>query len=259
MKSTADALKSHLDGTIEWAYHVFARYESTPPLAVHCCPYCVKSDDQQLLFSRPLRDLMWAELEYYGFKAVHSWGSVDDFKHFLPRVLQLFALEAPCRYDRPTVSGKLRHARWTEWPEDEKRAVVTFFNAWWQWRLAMDPDNRIEISELVMILGTVFDDLLPFLRYWDSQLPQSLAAAQQLASFIENNTWSGDPYHLGCVWGSNEAHLRTIANWLFEPRKAEFVAAAYDDESRTSYGILNLDQLAAYHTMCANFVSRTNS
>lgn len=258
MAASADSLKRELDRVIERSYDLFAHYQSVPPLPVHCCPYCVKPDDQQLLFSRPLRELTWVELEYYGFKAVHSWGSVQDFKHFLPRIMQLFVLEAPCRYDRPIVSGKLQHAKWTEWPEDEKSAVVDFFNAWWQWRLALDPDNRLEISELVMILGAVFDDLLPLLTYWNSQIPESLAAARQLASFVEQNSWSGDPYDLGCVWGSNESHARTIVTWLYDPSKAEFLAAAYDDDSRSAYGMLNLDQLAAYHTMCVDFVTKSN-
>jgi len=246
-------LRANLDAAIERAYLVFARYESVPPLPVHCCQYCIKPEDQEILFCRPLRDLTWAELEYYGFKAVTSFGTIDDFRHFLPRILELFMMEAPCRYNEETASGKLQHARWTSWPSDEVKAVNGFFESWWKWRLETNFHERDNLEHLVSILGTVFDDLSPFLSYWDAQWPVSRPAAKHLAQFVDDTLIVFDPENLGCIWGKNENHLRTIKKWLFDPRKSEFLVAASKHESDKVFGVLDVHQLGEYSRMCAGY------
>jgi len=98
---------------------------------IDVCPHCELDAAERRLHVRPLRQLTWADLGTYSFKAITSFGDEGDFKHFLPRVLELYVLDhrgAP--YSLFMVCGKLDYAGWTAWPAGEVAAVRRFIDAW---------------------------------------------------------------------------------------------------------------------------------
>src|SRR4051794_20200880 len=76
--------------SIEALYSVFSAY----PLRPHVmgCPCCVSEKDNHDLHARPLREFTCEHLRRYAFKAMTTWGKVEDFKHFLPRIFELSSL-----------------------------------------------------------------------------------------------------------------------------------------------------------------------
>jgi hypothetical protein len=64
-------------------YKVFAIY----PIEDHidACSHCVSAEDQARIKSKPLQELTEDDLQKYAFKAISTWGNVDDFRAFLPR------------------------------------------------------------------------------------------------------------------------------------------------------------------------------
>lgn len=118
-------------------YDVFASY----PLRskIDGCPCCVKESMQLALHTRPLRDLRGDDLRRFAGKSMTTWGDRDDFRHFLPRLLELLASgELGC--DPQIVLGKLAHADWNTWPAPERAGVASFLMAWWRRVLETDPD-----------------------------------------------------------------------------------------------------------------------
>ncbi|RAQ98463.1 hypothetical protein [Thermogemmatispora tikiterensis] len=89
------------------------------------CPHCMVEEEIARLGRLPLRQLRGADLQHYAWKAMTTWGEVTDFKHFLPRWLELvlrgqddgFALELG------QLAHKLAYGQWRSWPRAEQEAV----------------------------------------------------------------------------------------------------------------------------------------
>jgi len=109
----------------------------------------------------PLRDLSTDQLRHYGFTAVFTWGSVEDFKHFLPRLLELTATEGFQAPDTESLYGRLAYAKFSTWPAAEQAAVRAFGMAHWRASLAHESaDDPDAVLTGLMLLG---EDLTPYL------------------------------------------------------------------------------------------------
>jgi len=94
------------------------------------CPHCKLDAAEASLHRRPLHELAWADLGVYPFKAMTTFGDESDFKHFLPRILELYVLDYEGAPDVFIIFGKLNYASWTSWPKSETRAIRQFVSAW---------------------------------------------------------------------------------------------------------------------------------
>jgi len=50
------------------------------------CPCCVSNEDKEKLHTKELRLLEESDISRYAFRALTTWGDIDDFKHYLPRI-----------------------------------------------------------------------------------------------------------------------------------------------------------------------------
>jgi hypothetical protein len=115
---------------VDGLYAAFAAY----PLrsVVGGCPCCTSPADNIDLHAAPLRELSTDRLRHYGFTAMFTWGDVEDFKHFLPRLLELTATEGFLGPDTESLYGRLAYAKFDTWPEAEQTAVRAFAMAHWR-------------------------------------------------------------------------------------------------------------------------------
>jgi hypothetical protein len=148
MESRFDRIE--LERAIDALYDVFGRY----PLKgqIDTCPHCQLEGAERLLHTRPLRELTWVELRPFASKALTTFGDENDFRHFLPRVLELYARDAlgapPHLF---MFCNKLDYAGWTAWPPDEVAAVRSFLDAWKRVltaRVHDSEDGALELEEL---------------------------------------------------------------------------------------------------------------
>jgi hypothetical protein len=110
-------------------YDVFEAYPLTA--RIDCCPHCELDAAERRLHVRPLREMTWADLGTFSFKVLTSFGDRDDLRHFLPRILELYARDhrgAP--YSLFMFFGKLDQAQWLTWPPGETTAIRRFVDAW---------------------------------------------------------------------------------------------------------------------------------
>ncbi|MEQ9501427.1 MAG: hypothetical protein RIT81_31445 [Deltaproteobacteria bacterium] len=122
-------LTSELRASIEGLYDAFATY----PLraTVPGCPHCELERAERALHARPLRELSWDDLGVFVFKAMTTFGEEEDFKHFLPRILELHARKPfAAKHDVDVVFGKLNYASSERWPDAERAAVRHFIDSW---------------------------------------------------------------------------------------------------------------------------------
>lgn len=167
-----------------------------------------------------LRALTSDDLCYYAFKAMITFGDADDFKHFLPRLLDLLAeslVGDPLGLNVEILGVKLHYAGFSSWPAPEREAVLGFTHAWWRTLLATFPTRYSAETELCTIAQFVGDPA-PYLEIWRQTLiAPALGHLTEMAFSPLRSAW----------WDSRPAQLRRIEDWLGEADTwAQLVLAA---------------------------------
>ncbi|KAB8185816.1 hypothetical protein [Microbispora catharanthi] len=148
---------SDLDRALEALYAAFSRYPL--PAKTDVCDHCVSDERVRAARAAPLRMLTASALEPYAWNALYTWGDVEEFKHYLPRLLELLILE---ELDGLHSRSLMLHVgvRWQSWRKIEREAVIGTVGAWWRHTLAPgqldqgngtrgDPGARILLRELI--------------------------------------------------------------------------------------------------------------
>ncbi|GAA1414076.1 hypothetical protein GCM10009662_59720 [Catellatospora coxensis] len=184
---------------------MFARY----PLAPGVEQRLRRPDTEPGLARTPLRELTAHQLDAHLFA---GWRDEDDFSHFLPRVLELFATGE--HRDGALLRKNLSEAHRPDRPADERAALHRYHLALWrQIRSAADPAFT---AEDVLGACSLHDhDVLPYLADWAAD--PSPAAALLLARFIGGGRMPS--------WGG-ERYLGDIADWLGSAAPAAALTAA---------------------------------
>lgn len=165
---------------IDAAYRVFAPYPR--PTELKASPLRDADDILRTLTSAPLRDLTGEQVGSYAGWAVTTVGSVWDYKHFLPRILEQAVLHPVwLGTDPPTIASKLEMAEWQRWPATEQDAVRNVFAAAWAQARAMHPDD-IHADDWLCGIAALGMNVSEALAGWLS--PPSRDAVLQLAWFI---------------------------------------------------------------------------
>ena len=145
----------------ERLYRTFSKYpfKST----IEGCPCCVSETDKSTLHSKQLRELEVDDLSYYAYKAMTTWGDVNDYKHYLPRIFELTA-RRKFIVDIFVTLGKLEYGKWKEWDATEQEAITNFLFAWWK----LDINTTIHFdSEVLIELDKYLNDIPTMLKQWN--------------------------------------------------------------------------------------------
>lgn len=168
----------------------------------------------QHLANLPLRSLTHSDLDLYAFKAITSWGTQQDFKHFLPRLLEL-ALDDLLAFSLPEVLlGKLQLAGWHEWPTLERQAVKAVLLALWRGELNRPgnfPDED-RIATLLAGLAAAGESLTPYLHVWQTEkgeLP-TLHLARLVSFHADSIMTSGVVY----LWDEPDRASQEVVSWI---------------------------------------------
>lgn len=210
--------------SIDELYHVFARYRVERP--VEGCPHCTSDADDKLLRSKPLQTLAGSDLSRIAFKAMTTLGTVEDFKHFLPRILELVAQRDEIGdTDVEVALSKLDYGKWHYWPGAERDAVERYLNESWVARLAAYTDSA-QIDRYLCGLARAGVQIERYLDLWRKTpgLPPSL----HLATVIGENYTSVLKYgHVGnAYWDSPEARS-VYTDWLISAETKSQLEGAF--------------------------------
>ena len=194
-----DALVRAIDGL----YDTFARYERPATfLACGCCwegrvvPGARWKNTQRPLVEvdapggeSALRTVPASALTDVALDVPVTGGSIDLFKHYLPRLFEIVAVEAdPNDWDIEIVVGHLSVSverggdAWWNWPDTEQAAVDQYLRGLWEVRRR---GTSNEADYTLCAIGLVVPDIQPYLDAWSND--QQQWAIDNLATFAADN------------------------------------------------------------------------
>jgi len=235
-----------LQGAIEDLYATFSAY----PLQedTHPCSCCHTPIANELVHGAPLRELTWRHLSDYTGDAILTWGDVDCFRHFLPRIIELTVTDAERPNGAPDAVQVFRlfyHAEWRTWPEQEQGAVKQLLSAVWQTVLSNPPieSGWIDVEEWICAISHCESDIKGNLDLWrrDDRISAAWALSclvlgseipyvsmnvdapvwiegQDQQAFIDEfmKTPTASPY-----WDQCRAQLAQLIEWVRSPEASE--------------------------------------
>jgi len=201
------------------AYRVFARYPF--PVTMEAAPKHNVPEVLMKLRAAPLKALPAANLGGFAGSAIYTIGEVDDYKHFLPRILELGRGEHPQLGLSPeAIAGKVVYAGWTQWPQDEQAVVRDVFASAWRVSRAADPDY-FDASRLLCanaILGVDLDGLLSdWLPVYGAHEVVQIAKVVQWTMHEEEDTWHANISADTVQWLRNWVCRETVWQALNTP------------------------------------------
>lgn len=205
------AFELNIRDAIQGLYETFRSYRVEFPL--QACECCVTDGDQRRIAAAPLADLSEFDIGRYVYKAVTTFGTVQDFKHFLPRILELQALDPNFRVGGEIVAGKLRCAGWPKWRQDEVDAVDRFLRAFWRHVLETPESTRL-IDEALCMVALLAGGLVDYLDCWSTVLDRSAIARVRTGGFIGGLYPVGSPPSFGAFWGPIPDQEEEVFAWL---------------------------------------------
>ena len=135
---------------IQNIYSVFSKYQLNDKVTACYCDICMTVEYSDYLHKMPLNELTADALNVYIACVGIDEGNCNDFKYFLPRILELLYKET----DTADFSdfyifiwGVLERIDYSTWEGDEQMVFINFFEIYWnKVRKPEDP----ELSELTL-------------------------------------------------------------------------------------------------------------
>lgn len=146
-----------------------------------------------------------------------TWGTTEDFKHFLPRLFELVTAEESIsdEIDAEVLFGKLTYAKWQQWPLQEQEAVKDYLDALWLFLLSLPPDV-VTLDGFVCAYGQAVDDLAPYLEVWAST--RTAFSLRHYFDFLDWNETELQRKNLAnAFWSSRREQMQQVVDWAVSP------------------------------------------
>ncbi|WP_062431285.1 hypothetical protein [Herbidospora daliensis] len=194
-------------------YAAFSRHPL--PATIDVCDHCVTPEEVQATRAAPLRVLTASALAPYAGNAMSTWGDEEEFRYFLPRLLELLVLD---EFDDWLADHLMVQVgvRWDDWPQRERDTILDVVGVWWEATLNHYP-REVDVMGMIEIIGGNLGlDLAPYLAAWESNTTE--AAARHMA-------WLMHHYTVGVA--HNAGWYTALAGWITGPAPAAILERAF--------------------------------
>jgi hypothetical protein len=214
---------------IDRLYEVFSRY-GKPSYMQEACGGDVSDTDADGILSKPLRELTPVDLRAYVLSAIYTFGTVSDYKYFLPRIYDI-ATSGPKNWaDTPMILSRLAYGEWLSWPTAEQEAIKDFLRAWWCYTLSRY-NPAVQVDDLLDGLAQC-EEVDGYLRFMQEICSDALSARRHLAvltysfsfSPLRPDIWDCFPW-----WSEHPRRLRSLLSWLFDEATARLLDKQFVD------------------------------
>lgn len=199
---------NNLQKAVENLYSTFNKY-STEGIQ-YCDCGCINEEDVKKLSSKTLSELEEDHLISYHGSAMYTWGDVEHYKHFLPRICELISINRNFSFVTLYVlQVKLEHAEWRKWSENEQQAIKDYVIADW---IDFVNNRNSEIRDSDLEVYSKFLGLQEVLNLW--KISNSDEALRNFVYFF---------YHFG------SQILNRGLRILDQKYKSEFLELLYEE------------------------------
>ena len=217
-------MRVRLRDSIDNLYTVFGKYHGNPkmkgsPVYGHLDTW------NSCLFSRRLNELDEEDLFRFTGKAMTTWGEVEDYKHFLPRIFELTALyKTP--YEIWIAFEKLECGDWQNWNIKEQEVIHEYMIALFENLLHDESENaKWNFPDYFIALGRFYPNFMLLLEMWDTT--NTKASIIHLTKFIINEVHP--IFDKGNFDGFKilDEQMEELKNWLLRPKLKTEIEQAY--------------------------------
>ncbi len=163
-----EVINQHIDNL----YNVFSEYTIQGKLRERSCYCCVIDEEIRQLLSKPLKELTKKDISHFMTSAITTFGDLEDYKHFLPRILELMINNDNVLDDFLTYE-KLNYSKWQKWEAKEILPIKFYFKA-------------LLIDALEKNKESIDDCVLLNLKYNDFEMLSEILLNTNSEKFIKN-------------------------------------------------------------------------
>ncbi len=219
METTCDRVNK----AVERLYDVFNRYPR--PSTFSGCQCCIDRT-QPRIAGKLTKDLLHADFSDYiidaPFDGSAGIGTVNDFKHFLPRMLELMApAHSQLGYPSDCLMRKLAKLDWRQWLKAEAEAIEEFFEAFWL-DVLICPKNNWDADDFIARVAALGLDISPFLETWRVQIDQ-----KAIKKFVAIRYRFSDWFNRKDDCADMPEQARNGRQWLTDSKTADWLEAAF--------------------------------
>jgi hypothetical protein len=212
-------LAAPVSQAIENVYLAFA--SELKPRQIEACPCCVDHEAIRSLLNTPLRELSAQQLSGYTSSVLLTVGSETDFRHFLPRILEISLTDEHSYLDVEIILGKLPRASWHRWPQKQRDTLIALFRAVFEASIQDPEEPGWKIDTWICALALAGAELTRFL--------EMLLRPEAAAALIEFHDLNSQKLLMkgklaNAFWNGHADEMKAVAVWL----KSSAVVTAVD-------------------------------
>ena len=182
------------------------------------CPCCTSETMTRRLIGPNRESVDVDTLDHYAGKALTTWGTVEEFKYFLPELFDRGA-RGSLRTDFEIILGKLSYGGFDGWPQPEQAAVRDWLTAHF---LAVPEEvrdlpegweraDRLRWTNTLLAGGDpLLGDVTPLLEAVDAANPTF-----RMLYAVQNSNQT--KRKLDGWWDRETENYRRVVDWLYYP------------------------------------------
>jgi hypothetical protein len=216
--------------SIEKLYDIFAKYQGLSKLEGSPLYDDLETWNKQLR-SKKLRELTDEDLSLFAGKVILTWGDENDYRFYLPRILELTA-ELKTPYDIWTLYSRLEDANWKTWNADELTAINDFTIELWN-NLLTDNSEKAEwqFKDYFHSIAYFYPNFSEILKAWESN--DSFASIKHLTNYIfEERQHLFDNNYIDSI-EKNTKNIEQFKTWLTSDNILKKIEQAFYDNEKS--------------------------
>ncbi|MBO9698735.1 MAG: hypothetical protein J7604_00930 [Sporocytophaga sp.] len=161
-------MTKELKDIVSNSYRIFKRYKATIPLDA-CTACCLTKNQESELVTLSVHDIPFKLLYDYNTAAKTEKPSIEEFKHFLPRLLELTSELKFLHHSAELVLSQFQYYDKSEWTYEENELIKNFGQVFFSKCLTIYPIPELEsIDSILIMLWETQIDIKSLLTEWTS-------------------------------------------------------------------------------------------
>jgi len=158
---------------IDQSYTVFSKYKVTVPLDV-CTECCLTPSQESSLASMSVKQIPFELLYEYNTAAKTELPGIEEFKHFVPRFLDLTAELQFVHHSAELILSRFDYYNKDEWTKEESELVQNYAIELFGYFLSIYPLPELEkIDAIIVMLYKAKVDIKEVLLNWKKAISRS--------------------------------------------------------------------------------------